>query len=1127
MNWKTILTAAALLLSLGAVRAADTLSLAGEWRFSLDRLDVGESEQWFTRPLPERVRLPGDLTEQGIGDPPTQDTPWIGGIRNPQWSAEPALAPYARPETFKFPYWLTPERYYAGAAWFQRDIDVAPDWAGKRIVLILERPHWETRVWVDGKSFGSNNALATPHEYDLGPLLPGRHVLAIRVDNRMIIDVGSNSHSVSDHTQGNWNGIVGRIELRATPLVWIDDLQAYPDIHAKTVRVRGRLGNANGNDVTAKVVLSVSTAGSGGTALTSTTVAVRCTTKGGTLEAELKAPADIALWDEFNPSRYQLSATVGEAAERDVRSITFGFRELTVQGTQFVLNGRKIYLRGTLECAIFPRTGHPPTDVESWRHVIRAAKAHGLNHIRFHSWCPPEAAFIAADELGLYLHVECSSWANQTSSLGDGKPVDAWLYAEADRILEYYGNHPSFVFLLYGNEPGGKNHRAYLSQWVDHYRKQDSRRLYSSGAGWPLLDENDFHVVPDPRIQRWGEGLKSRINAKPPETITDYRDYIGARKVPVISHEIGQWCVYPNFDEIPKYTGYLKPRNFEIFRDTLNAHHLGDQARAFLIASGKLQTLCYKEEIESALRTPGMGGFQLLDLHDFPGQGTALVGVLDPFWESKGYVTPAEYSRFCNATVPLARLAKRVFTTDETIEARMEVAHFGARPMESAVLAWKLVNDEGRVVARGELPARTLPVDNGISVGDVRVDGKSLPAPARYKLVAGIVHTTCENDWDIWVYPPHTDVAVPSGISAVDELTDDAVTTLKRGGKVLWMIPPRRVAPDRQLGKIALGFSSIFWNTAWTGRQAPHTLGILCEPKHALFSDFPTDFHSNWQWWHLVSQAGAMIMDEMPPALRPTVQVIDDWTTNRKLGLVFEAKVGTGKLVVCSIDLEHGLDGDPVRRQFRHSLLRYMSGYRFNPAVGISVEQARGLIGPPSPFQKLGIVSVEADSQQDDMGAENAMDGDSATLWHTAWGRAATDFPHHLRIECKAPRTIRGFTALPRQDGNRNGTIWTYAFHASDDGKSWGEPVARGKFEETKALKTVVFERPVRGRFFKLVALTGPTIHAALAEFSLLEAKAAQTAEAIGSPVVEGNFGAGTRLATERNKISFLHDERR
>jgi len=542
--------------------------------------------------------------------------------------------------------------------------------------------------------------------------------------------------------------------------------------------------------------------------------------------------------------------------------------------------------------------------------------------------------------------------------------VDQWRYEETKRILKAYGNHPSFLLVPHGNEPGGKKASAYLAKWVEHFKARDPRRLWTSGAGWPPIPENQFYVTPEPRVQHWGAGLKSRINARPPETVTDYREFIQRWQVPVISHEIGQWCVYPNFEEIPKYRGYLKPRNFEIFRDTLRAHGMGDLAHRFLLASGKLQTLCYKEDIESALRTPGMGGFELLDLHDFPGQGTALVGVLDPFWDDKGYVTAKKYNRFCNRTVPLARLRKRVFTTDETLEADIEVAHFGPVPLKGAAASWKLVGDDGKVVAGGKLPERDIPIDNGIGLGHASIDLREAPAPARYEFVVVLElgsgrkrraspgrrapWPTTENDWDVWVYPSSVDTQPPAGVVVVRNLDEKALAALEAGGKVLLLIPPERVKGDR-LGKVALGFSSIFWNTAWTRRQPPTTLGILCEPKHPALAEFPTEYHSNWQWWYLVSQAGAMILDDLPKGLRPTVQVIDDWVTNRKLGLVFEAKMGKGKLLVCSIDLTRDPEHNPVARQMFHSLLAYMGGSKFKPAVRLAPDEVRGLVDAKAP----------------------------------------------------------------------------------------------------------------------------------------------------------------------------------
>ncbi|MCX8108421.1 MAG: glycoside hydrolase, partial [Verrucomicrobiae bacterium] len=458
-------------------------------------------------------------------------------------------------------------------------------------------------------------------------------------------------------------------------------------------------------------------------------------------------------------------------------------------------------------------------------------------------------------------------------------------------------------------------------------------------------------------IQAWGAGLKSRINALPPETRTDYRAYVAARKVPVISHEIGHWCVYPNFDEVRKYTGYLKPKNFEIFKEKLSEHGMLHQARPFLLASGKLQVLCYKEEIESALRTPGMGGFQLLDLHDFPGQGTALVGVLDPFWEEKGYVTAREFRRFCGPTVLLARMEKRVFTQSEHFNADIEIAHFGPVPIHGSRVRWRFVNDAGRTIRSGTLPYQVILTDNAIPLGRISFGLGDGPAPARYKLVAsldrprssapGLPRQRIDNDWDVWIYPRDVDQTPPSSVRIVNHLDEQTAQYLQSGGTVLWLLPPTRVRPDPKLGKVELGFSSIFWNTAWTGRQAPHTLGVLCNPRHPLFAEFPTDFHSNWQWWYIVTRAGAMILDGLPKDLQPLVQVVDDWFTARKLGLVFEAKVGRGRLLVCSIDLERDLQNNPVARQFRYSLFKYITSPHFSPKSEITLDQARSLTTPP------------------------------------------------------------------------------------------------------------------------------------------------------------------------------------
>ncbi|MGH7951454.1 MAG: beta-galactosidase, partial [Limisphaerales bacterium] len=419
-----------------------------------------------------------------------------------------------------------------------------------------------------------------------------------------------------------------------------------------------------------------------------------------------------------------------------------------------------------------------------------------------------------------------------------------------------------------------------------------------------------------------------------------------------------EWCAYPDFAEIPEYTGYLKPKNFEIFRDTLDANGMGNLAHKFLFASGKLQTLCYKEDIESALRTPGMGGFELLGLTDFPGQGTALVGVLDPFWDEKGYVTAKEFRRFCNDVVPLALLKKRVFTTDENLEAGLEIANFGPAPIKNAVTEWKLVGDDGKIFARGELPVKTIPINNGISLGHVSIDLKNAPAPEKYKLVVEVGQasslpfggqdarpTIFQNDWGIWVYPSQLP-AEPSDILVTSKFDAAAKRCLQNGGKVLLTIPGKEVR-NYETDRVKLGFSSIFWNTAWTGRQAPTTLGILCNPKNPALAEFPTDYFSDWQWWYLIHRAGALRLDLLPKGVKPVVHVIDDWVTAHPLGLIVQGKVGAGKIVVCSFDLTQHSD-DPVSRQMRASLLDYMNSKNFAPKIELTVAQIESLISGKS-----------------------------------------------------------------------------------------------------------------------------------------------------------------------------------
>lgn len=908
------------------------IDLSGTWKFQKDSLDRGITEKWFSADLPETIQLPGSMAINGKGDKVGHDTKWLGHITDTTWFNNPNYKPYLNETEFLFPFWLIPEKHYYGMAWYQKEVNIPEHWKGDKIELYLERCHWETNVWIDDVNMGKQNSLGTAHRYAIPRNIePGKHKITIAIDNRVKdIDVGANAHSISDHTQSNWNGIVGDIKLVAKNQISISSVQVYPDLNKKSVSVEVELDNYTNNKQNAEVKVWAR-------ALNQSSEKNRKVlkktfeTSGNThiMVFEYEMGEDVLLWDEFNPNVYQLNVSVNSKAGTDVKKVNFGMREFGIADTHFQINGRATFLRGTLECAIFPKTGFPPTDIESWERIIKICKAHGLNHIRFHSWCPPKAAFDAADKLGFYYQVECGSWGGFIGgSVGDGKPLDNWLYKEGEDILRAYGNHPSFCMMAYGNEPSGVNSTEYLREFVSHFREIDDRRLYTCAAGWPQVDENDFHsLLEDARLVSWSGPINSVINKEAPRTDYDWSKQINTFDKPVVTHEIGQWCVYPNLNEIEKYDGVLKATNFKIFKKSLDSHNMAHLSDSLLLASGKLQALCYKAEIEAALRTPKLGGFQLLDLHDFPGQGTALVGVLDAFWEEKGYISPEEYKRFCNETVPLARFKKRVFTSAENVEIDVEVSHFGEKKLTAVVPSWSIRNSEKQVVKKGVLKTVDLDFQN-TALGTII---ENIPVSNAEKFYFEVNVGGFVNGWDFWVYPSklpdlNTDILV------VDKLSKKALTKLENGGNVLLTVKKGSIKNGKG-GEVRVGFSPIFWNSPWNGNSPPHTLGLLCDPNHPALSNFPTEYHSNWQWWDGMSHSNAISLEGFSRKPEPIIRIIDDWVTNRNLALIFEAKVGNGRLLVSGVDLLSNLKERPEARQLMYSLKKYMANNKFNPRV--------------------------------------------------------------------------------------------------------------------------------------------------------------------------------------------------
>jgi hypothetical protein len=1023
-DWNRTLTALcfALVASLALPATAApqrAVSLAGEWRFEI----AGTNADAYARQLPGRIHLPGTMDDAGLGP------------RN------------TKPPTLEGPYRIYD---YAGPAWYQRDIEIPSAWRGKRVTLFLERCRWVTTVWLDDQRIGTQDSLIAPHVYDLGTrVTPGRHRLTICVDNTVKLDLGRFVSALFGGTWGNMNGIVGRIELGATPPVWIDDVQVYPNLAKRSALVKVRIGNATSKD------------GRGELSVGAKSVTADWDAKGGLVEAEVDM-GNAKLWDEFSPNMSKLTVKLGG----DERTVRFGLREFAAKGTQFTMNGRPVFLRGTLECSVWPLTGYPPTEVPAWQCIYRIMKSYGLNHIRFHSWCPPEAAFAAADIEGIMIQAE-GPQANVPAGADPAR--DAFIGAEFKRIVDTYGNHPSFCTMTLGNEYGGKD--ELLTRWVDMLIQRDPRHLYSSAS-----------CAQKTANRQWTE-LATGRGIPGAGTQRDLRDVVASDARPITGHEISQWMFFPDFREMKKYTGVMAVKNFELIRDDLEQKHLLDLEPKFVDASGRFAVRLYKEEIEVLLRTPGYAGFSLLDLHDYPTQGTALIGPLDPFWDSKGFVTPAAFHRFCGPTVPLLRMPKRTYTVDEPFAATADLAHYGPADIANAQPVWTIKDAHGRTVASGKLPAVNAPTGKLTALGAINASLAKAVAPGKLTVTVALRGTKLANDWNIWVYPADVAPKAPTEVVVCDKW-EPAKAALSQGKKVVFFA---RCANTAQ--SMSGRFLPVFWSPVWFPSQKPNTMGLLCDPAHPLFAQFPTDFHSDWQWYELMQRSRLFILDDTPPAYRPVLQVIDNFGRNHKLGIVFEGRAGRGQLLACGLDLPAMADG-PAARQLLASLYAYAGSAAFKPTQEFSDDLLEKLFVPKSAnkLQELG-AQIRADSQEGDYPAANAMDGDPNTMWHTPWDEPAPVFPHALVVEFPRPVRVSGLTCLPRQDGNRNGWIKDYAVHVSADGKTWGQPVAQGTFRKDDSPHTIKLARPMETRFLKLVAISSfepGKPYASLAELSVI-----------------------------------------
>lgn len=850
------------------------IDLSGQWRVKLD----AEKQETMPQAYPETMMLPGTTSAAGLGMP------------------NPAKERGCLTDAYRF----------EGAVWFMRTF-TAGDWTGEQTMLTLERTR-KTTVYLDGRPIGHQESLCTPHRYFLPPVHAGEHTLVIRVDNTDYPTRGG--HLTSPDTQSNWNGITGEISLTVAHTL-LTDLTVRPDLRRGCLRVHGHIIGAP--DGVAGIVLPGQ-------------MEHLLPYRRGVLDGECPLKGNEAFWDEAHPEIHTISIDL----DGDVYETTFGLRDVRTLGRRLLINGRETFLRGKVDNLLYPKTGYTPTDVASWMTILGIAKEYGINHYRYHTACPPDAAFTAADLLGVYMAPELPFWGTVAEEGEEGydERERDFLFQEGFRILREYGHHPSFLWLSLGNELWGS--KDVLNRMMRAYREADETKLYSSGANNyqfvpDVLDEENVFVgvrLGRERLIRGSYAMcdapQGIVQTTAPESVSNYDASIvpetlgqsgeagkvqiqygtGVKEVdaqsadalipdvPVISHEVGQYVFYPDFSEIPHYTGPLKPRNIEAMRENLERAGLYGEHEAFFRQTGHLAVECYKREIETLLRSREVSGFQLLDLQDYTGQGTALVGVLNAMMENKGLISAEEWREFCAGTVVLGEFASFTGMMGEDIRFDVQISECDPEKQHTRIRC-TLMDGERELYACDVTPgARQGRLTDAVSV--------TFPAEcyrdAMQERITGLTVALTladgtRNHYPIWLIP-QVDIRITrEGIEKDGRMVAFVSAEEKAGGATI-------VVPSAE-GQLPAEYCTDFWCypmfrsiSESMGKPVPvGTMGLSIDTASPLLKRFAQEDYTTPVWYAILQTAH---VQRLPADIHPAVQMIDNTERCARLGILYQ-----------------------------------------------------------------------------------------------------------------------------------------------------------------------------------------------------------------------------------------------
>lgn len=964
------------------LKAQNWIPLDGEWGFRVDSTNVGEQQHWENTRFLDTIQLPGSTDERGIGNNFPLFKSILGSGR---------LDGYPEDADFGM---LTRKHKYIGKAWYQKEFAISGNTSNQAYTLLLERVMWRSKVWIDGVLMGNGiDYLSTPHLHLLGGLSEGKHRITILIDNSQIYPVGTLGHSYCPHMQSQWNGIVGQIGLLKKPQISIDRVDVYPSFGEKKLAVRLDLSNryAQGKKSKVEMVVKEKTTGK--------VIAVRkerVTVDAGasTFECTLLFDHELLPWDEFTPELYQLETRISIAGSSEIKTTDFGFRDLGISGKHFTINGRKLTYRNSHEGMFFAKTGYPAMDVAYWKKIWKVYKDHGFNAVRFHSSCPPEAAFKAADEMGLYLQVEffwMDGWMRYKDLIGGkNEELNRFVQDEFRQALKMYGNHPSMMLVSFGNELGGNFDK--MGEWIAEAKQEDPRHFYAAGIAHNITIADDFveYGGKNKALEYKGTDWDYAQNYLSPKA-HNYDATYRRKDLPEFTHEAGQYIVHPLWSEIEKYDGVFAAKNLSYFKKIAERNGIAQMDAELQRASGQINKMLYKAEIEATLRTPESAGYSLLSMVDYPGQGEALVGWVDPFYENKNFMTPEEFRLFGTHTVPLMRFDKYVWEDGELFVGKAEICNYGKETLKGAKVRYKL--KEGTTTLKeGIFPIKDIIQGGLTSIGEFSYPLSAGEKGRKLSLSLDIVGTEYKNNWDIWVFPAKGSEPEISNTLITASLSD-AMKQLQQGGKVLLLASQLGNLKDKTYG----AFNPVFWSATWFEGQDTDVSGAFIRHNHEALELFPTSDVMDWQWKDICEGARGFVLNELPKDYYPIIQPVNDFHHGNKIGTLFALKTKQGgRLLVCGYNISDSLKRRPAARQLRRSLLHYIESPAFAPEQIVSEEWLERILVDRQDFKEedyseKALLYIKAGASHPDLGS---------TKWAPQLDKAVKQEGFDYRVVC-------------------------------------------------------------------------------------------------------------------------------